>query len=68
VTDPEPLPEGHPLWRLGNVLLTPHNAGYTERYWTRLADLLARNLQRIEATGAYDGLENQVLPESDRRS
>ncbi|NBB75292.1 MAG: D-2-hydroxyacid dehydrogenase [Bacteroidetes bacterium] len=68
VTDPEPLPEDHPLWRLGNVLLTPHNAGYTKRYWTRLADLLARNLQRVEATGAYADLENQVLPAPSRRS
>lgn len=68
VTDPEPLPEHHPLWRLGNVLLTPHNAGYTARYWSRLADLLARNLQRVEATGTYADLENQVLPERRRRS
>lgn len=27
VTDPEPLPEGHPLWSMPNVLLTPHVAG-----------------------------------------
>jgi phosphoglycerate dehydrogenase-like enzyme len=27
VTDPEPLPEGHPLWSLPNVLITPHIAG-----------------------------------------
>jgi phosphoglycerate dehydrogenase-like enzyme len=27
VTDPEPLPEGHPLWRLPGVFLTPHLAG-----------------------------------------
>ncbi|GAA1835363.1 D-isomer specific 2-hydroxyacid dehydrogenase family protein [Agromyces salentinus] len=26
VTDPEPLPAGHPLWRLGNALVTPHVA------------------------------------------
>jgi phosphoglycerate dehydrogenase-like enzyme len=24
VTDPEPLPAGHPLWALPNVLITPH--------------------------------------------
>jgi phosphoglycerate dehydrogenase-like enzyme len=29
VTDPEPLPEGHPLWALPGVLITPHNAGDT---------------------------------------
>ena len=27
VTDPEPLPDGHPLWSLDGVTLTPHNAG-----------------------------------------
>ncbi|PSP86578.1 hydroxyacid dehydrogenase [Halobacteriales archaeon QS_1_68_17] len=29
VTDPEPLPEDHPLWNFENVLITPHNAGFT---------------------------------------
>ncbi|MFM9083623.1 MAG: NAD(P)-dependent oxidoreductase, partial [Actinomycetota bacterium] len=24
VTDPEPLPEGHPLWSMGNCIITPH--------------------------------------------
>jgi phosphoglycerate dehydrogenase-like enzyme len=24
VTDPEPLPQGHPLWQLPNVIITPH--------------------------------------------
>ena len=60
VTDPEPLPPEHPLWTLGNVMITPHNAGHTDAYWERLADVLARNLDRIEETGSYDDLENQV--------
>lgn len=29
VTDPEPLPENHPLWKMDNVLITPHNADRT---------------------------------------
>ncbi len=29
VTDPEPLPAGHPLWEMENVMLTPHIAGPT---------------------------------------
>lgn len=34
VTDPEPLPGGHPLWRLDNVLITPHVANpATESPW-----------------------------------
>jgi phosphoglycerate dehydrogenase-like enzyme len=61
VTDPEPLPADHPLYSFENVLVTPHVSGHTEEYWTRLADILARNVERIEETGSFDGLENQVV-------
>jgi phosphoglycerate dehydrogenase-like enzyme len=61
VTDPEPLPEDHPLWALGNVQITPHNAGHTPRYFERLADVLAENLHRVAETGSYDDLQNQVI-------
>lgn len=60
VTDPEPLPEDHELWGLSNVYITPHNSGHTPHYWERVADILVRNLQRVEETGEYDELENQV--------
>ena len=60
VTDPEPLPEVHPLWNLGNVLITPHNAGHTPRYYERLADIVAENVEHVIETGSYEGLENQV--------
>lgn len=29
VTDPEPLPESHPLWRMPNVLITPHSSSFS---------------------------------------
>jgi phosphoglycerate dehydrogenase-like enzyme len=61
VTDPEPLPEDHPLWGFENVLITPHNAGNTPKYYERLADILAENLRRVADTGEYEGLKNQVL-------
>ncbi|WP_336037211.1 D-2-hydroxyacid dehydrogenase [Halobacterium yunchengense] len=61
VTDPEPLPGDHPLWDFENVHITPHNAGGTDHYWERHADILARNLDRVDETGSYDGLENQVV-------
>lgn len=61
VTDPEPLPEDHPLWSLGNVMITPHNAGHTPQYYERLAEILAENVRQIEATGEYEELRNQVL-------
>ena len=48
VTDPEPLPSAHPLWGLGNVCITPHNAGHTPRYYARLAEIVAENVSRFD--------------------
>jgi len=48
VTDPEPLSDGHPLWSHDNCLITPHNAGYTPRYWDRMADIIADNIDRLD--------------------
>lgn len=45
VTDPEPLPADHPLWTLGNCLVTPHNAGHTPNYWDRCTDILRDALE-----------------------
>ena len=58
VTDPEPLPPEHPLWRFENVLITPHNAGSTPAYYERLADLVAENVERLEAG---ESLRNRVV-------
>ncbi|WP_254546679.1 D-2-hydroxyacid dehydrogenase [Halomarina pelagica] len=63
VTDPEPLPGDHPLWTLGNCLVTPHTGGHTPRHWERLADIVARNVERLDA-GAE--LENLVLDPGSR--
>mgnify|MGYP000168040747 FL=1 len=60
VTDPEPLPEDHVLWGLEDVFVTPHSAGYSPKYYERRADILAENVRQAEASGAYDGLTNQV--------
>jgi len=49
VTDPEPLPEDHPLWNFENVLLTPHNAGHTPEHWPRLADIVAENVSNPDS-------------------
>lgn len=61
VTDPEPLPPDHPLWTFGNVIITPHNAGYTPYYYERVAEILAENVSRIEGTGTAEELRNQAV-------
>ena len=57
VTDPEPLPEDHPLWGLGSVTITPHNAGHTPHYYERVTDILAENVDRLDSG---EELENRV--------
>jgi len=46
VTDPEPLPAGHPLWSAPNLLLTPHVAGSTPASDRRTLRLLRSQLLR----------------------
>jgi phosphoglycerate dehydrogenase-like enzyme len=47
VTNPEPLPPGHALWKFDNVLITPHIAGRSDRVQERRMDLLKENLRRF---------------------
>jgi phosphoglycerate dehydrogenase-like enzyme len=63
VTDPEPLPAGHPLWRFDNVLVTPHvanpNAGDPwDSHRPELLDHLAANVRAFASgeplAGAID--------------
>jgi D-2-hydroxyacid dehydrogenase (NADP+) len=49
VTDPEPLPAGHPLWRMENVLITPHYSGNHPGYDERAARIFLENLRRYLA-------------------
>jgi phosphoglycerate dehydrogenase-like enzyme len=46
VTDPEPLPLGHPLWSAPNLLLTPHIAGASPRFMQRAMRLVAEQCGR----------------------
>lgn len=43
----EPLPAGHPLWSLPNVLITPHSASFAGDYWTPVVDLFLENVARF---------------------
>ncbi|MBW9208344.1 2-hydroxyacid dehydrogenase [Mumia sp. zg.B53] len=57
VTDPEPLPADHPLWKAPNLLLTPHVAGGTSAMRPRILALVRDQLQRF---AAGEDLLNQV--------
>jgi D-2-hydroxyacid dehydrogenase (NADP+) len=47
VTDPEPLPPGHPLWTMDNVIITPHASGHSPHADSRMFNLLCENVQRF---------------------
>jgi phosphoglycerate dehydrogenase-like enzyme len=49
VTDPEPLPQGHPLWSAPNLLITPHVGGATPAMWPRAYRLVRQQLERFAA-------------------
>ena len=61
VVEPEPLPDGHPLWSAPNLLLTPHAAGHVEESGARAYALVRAQLERFVkgedlenvVTGAY---------------
>ncbi|KAM0244955.1 hypothetical protein ACHAQJ_010685 [Trichoderma viride] len=46
VTDPEPLPKGHPLWKAPNVFITPHISWQSSKLTERITDVILKNLER----------------------
>jgi phosphoglycerate dehydrogenase-like enzyme len=46
VTEPEPLPEGHPLWTCPNLLITPHVGASTPQFTPRALRTAAAELRR----------------------
>jgi len=56
VTDPEPLPAGHPLWDLPNCLITPHTADTEEMTQPLLAGRITENVRRLAAGQELVGL------------
>lgn len=57
VTDPEPLPPAHPLWRAPGVLISPHVGGDTSAFLPRAHRLVADQLRRWRAG---QPLENEM--------
>jgi phosphoglycerate dehydrogenase-like enzyme len=49
VTDPEPLPVGHPLWSCPNLLITPHVGGSSPKFAVRALQIAADELRRYIA-------------------
>lgn len=52
VTDPEPLPSEHPLWKERNIMITPHVAGYYHLPATldKIVEISATNLEKFLAS------------------
>ncbi len=61
VTDPEPLPDGHPLWNLSNCLITPHTADTPAQVTRMLAERIAKNVEAFCTGGEMVGLVNKTL-------
>jgi phosphoglycerate dehydrogenase-like enzyme len=61
VTEPEPLPDGHPLWSLPNCIVTPHHAGSSNAVMALLANRIYDNVVRL---GAGEPLLGVVDPEA----
>lgn len=49
VTDPEPLPDGHPLWEMPNALITPHTANPRSIGGTLVEQRVRENVRRFGA-------------------
>ncbi|MFT4287367.1 2-hydroxyacid dehydrogenase [Nocardioides sp.] len=49
VTDPEPIPPGHPLWDAPGVLISPHTGGASTAMWPRARRLVREQLARFAA-------------------
>ncbi|MFY8329938.1 NAD(P)-dependent oxidoreductase [Vagococcus carniphilus] len=50
VFEEEPLPKENPLWKLENVLITPHSSGMTDKYFDRLFPIFLDNLKEFIQT------------------
>lgn len=60
VTDPEPLPDGHPLWTMPNCIITPHTASNSEMERPLFSARIIENVRRF---AAGDELVGVVAPE-----
>lgn len=59
VTEPEPLPDGHPLWSAKNIIITPHTADTRKQVVRLFSDRIREN---VRAYAAGTGWVGQVDP------
>jgi phosphoglycerate dehydrogenase-like enzyme len=57
VFEEEPLPESSPLWSAPNCLVTPHVAGLTRDYMSRVGGIFFENIRRLESG---ESLQNEI--------
>jgi phosphoglycerate dehydrogenase-like enzyme len=60
VTQPEPLPDGHPLWEEPLAIITPHTADTPEMVEPLLADRVRVNVAAFHGDGRFEGLVDPV--------
>ena len=61
VTDPEPLPDGHPLWSAKNVIITPHTADTKPMVLRMFALRIGENVRAYRGEGPWVGLVDPEL-------
>ena len=61
VTDPEPLPDGHPLWEAKNIIITPHTADTNAQVIRLFSQRIAENLAAYQGKGDWVGLVDPAL-------
>jgi phosphoglycerate dehydrogenase-like enzyme len=61
VTDPEPLPDGHPLWDTPNVIITPHTADTDAQVVRMFAARIAENVAAFRGESDWVGVVDKKL-------
>ncbi len=61
VTEPEPLPDGHPLWSAKNVIVTPHTADTNAQVLSLFSIRIRENLAAYKGLGDWVGLVDPEL-------
>jgi phosphoglycerate dehydrogenase-like enzyme len=61
VFETEPLPAGHPLWKMDNAIITPHVAGYSPRIAERHLGVLLENIHRFRSGTPLQNVVNKAM-------